>query len=219
MMDRIHRLPGLITTGTVLAAFTLPVAAVAGTPVPSVSSAFCGSSANASNLSRALLDSDQSVQAMRRLARTTVTISRSTATMEARRADSTAASSVPNVAPSTTLCLSYVPGTVLLAEAPTVSGATFAALAAALSYRGQAIWPGAHPAHPDQPGTSLYVETRGPYQYVKFYDDPNLVRGWDTCAGQEFYRVDPRAYTVLPYNGCLVGGNDLRLPRIDELPQ
>lgn len=221
-MFHTHRLFTLITTGAVLSAFALPAGAVAAAPVPPVSSAFCGSSANASNISRALLDNDRTVHGLRRLAMTTVTISRSTPTLEVRRADSTAStatSSVPNVAPSAALCPSYLPGTVLLVDAPSVSGATFAALAAALSYRETATWPGAHPAHPDQPGTSLYVESRGPYQYVKFYDDPNLVRGWDSCAGQEFYRVDPRTYAVLPYNGCLVGGNALGLPQINELPQ
>ncbi|HTD33290.1 MAG TPA: hypothetical protein VK665_06500, partial [Candidatus Elarobacter sp.] len=117
------------------------------------------------------------------------------------------------------VCLSYAPGTVLLSSASSVAGATFSAIAAALAFRATSVWPGQKAAHPDQAGSTVYVEARGAYVYVKFYDDPSLAGGLDGCAGEEFYRVDPRTYHVLPYNGCLVGGNSLHLPRIDELPQ
>lgn len=186
--------------------------------VPDVSSSFCGSAANASTIAHALISDARDIAALQNLARTTVAIERSASTMSVRRTDNVdGALSVNAVAPGTNVCLSYAPGTVLLSNSSSVSGITISAIAAALALRATRPWPG-KPAHPEQNGSTVYVESRGRYLYVKFYDDPGSAPVIDSCGGEEFYRVDPRTYEVLPYNGCLVGGNSLHLPHIDELP-
>lgn len=115
------------------------------------------------------------------LAATTVSISHEGDTLRLRRADTNAEAIARVVAPTATICPAYPPDAVLLGTATIVSGVTFAALDAALAYHAAHPWPTAHPAHPDDPGTTVYVETRGKYLYVDFADDSRLAPGWDTC--------------------------------------
>ncbi|HEX3550235.1 MAG TPA: hypothetical protein VHT53_07670 [Candidatus Elarobacter sp.] len=116
------------------------------------------------------------------------------------------------------MCPAYPAGAIVLGAANVVPGSTFAAIDAAYAYQNAHAWPTKHPAHPELSGTSVYVEQRGAFSFVSFVDDPRLAPGWDTCNGQEFYRVSPGSFVVLPYRGCLVSGDDIPLPRMDQLP-
>lgn len=198
----------------------LAVGASPATPAPvsAVSSTFCGSSATAARIAAVLLHSDRSAIVLKALSTSSVRIDRSSNLLRLQRTDQALQATVPVVAPTGMLCLSYPPGAVLLDEATTVSGATFAAPSAALEYREHRAWPAPRPSHPYEPGTSVYVETRGRYYVVHFVDDRALTRAWDSCAGHEYYRVDLARTSVLPFNGCMVGGSQIPLPGLHQLP-
>jgi hypothetical protein len=194
------------------------VSSVAAPEIPAVSSTFCGSSATTSSIVQAIVPPLRSIKVLAALASTEVQLKISGDAFAVRRGDASGVKIVPAVVPTAPICLSYPPDAVLLETATHVSGAVFAAVSAASDYRAKLAWPGSHPAHPMFPGTTVYVETRGRYQNVTFVDDPQLIRSWDSCFGQEYYRVDPATFSVLPYNGCLIGGSEIQLPRLNELP-
>jgi hypothetical protein len=186
-------------------------------PVAPVSATFCGSSATAANIADALIGSD-SLQNVREISRVTVVLERKGELVELRRSDGKATLTALSVTPTARVCLAYPPDTVLLESTTAVSGSTLAALSAVLRYRQNYTWPSAYPANPHAPGTTVYITARGPYEVVHFVDDPHLTHQGETCAGEEFYRVNLVLLSVYPFNGCLVGGSWLPLPHLNELP-
>lgn len=185
--------------------------------VPSETSTFCGSSGNVVRTLQSVAGNSPTRDQLTSLARSSIGLAHS-ADKVSITIPGRATSTATQVQPQSAICLSYPAGTVLFANAPTLRGTTLAALAAVLSYRETHRWPGAHPAHPLFADTSVYVSERGTYQYVSFIDNPARLKQFDGCGGEEYYRVDPASFDARPYNGCLVGGADLNLPKIDKLP-
>jgi hypothetical protein len=122
----------------------------------------------------------------------------------------------------TGVCPSRPAGTVFLPKVASVPGETVAVIAAALQYRRTTSWPTNFPAHAEATDSSAFVSKRGDYDYVEISDSPSAHRGVprEGCRYSEFYRVNPRTFEVLPYNGCIVGGAALKgiLPAANELP-
>jgi hypothetical protein len=205
-------MPLLVVLGVAMA-----MSIASASQVARASATFCGSSATAANIADALVEHFSPAK-LHNLSRVTVILNRKGESLELRRPDEDVSLTATSVPPTTTLCLAYPPNTVLLQDATTVSGATFATLSAVLQYRESHPWPSAYPAHPRAAGTTVYVVVLGSYDVVHFVDDPHLTRQWESCAGEEFYRVDLARLSVYPFNGCLVGGTSLPLPHLNELP-
>jgi hypothetical protein len=65
--------------------------------------------------------------------------------------------------------------------------------------------------------TSTILATYGPYVLVMFWTPPQGLPVSLNCLGLEYYRVDPRANAVLPFDGC-VEGHERTLPSLRQLP-
>lgn len=198
--------------------------APAPTPTPTeVTVLFCGGALNTARIV-------QSVAGTTATADTLKTVRNSEIALVHRNHDvlvsrGAVAASVPWTEPSDRICLTQPDGSTILSSATSLSGQLVAMLGAVFHYRNEHPWPTAYPAHIDADDTDVYVTQRGRYDHVFIEDNPKRhfdakAGNRESCSYQEFYRVDPRTLQVLPFNGCLVGGQLLKgvLPDALHLP-
>lgn len=182
--------------------------------LPNVVPAFCGSAPEAATIVSAFRRTD--LIAASGLYDKTLTFERSdTSTRISLGGDGEVV--VPNGASDPTVCESYNPETLLLESAHSLPGSIFAAIGAALDFRSRHPWPSTQPAHPDEIDSSVYVNARGRFLLVAFYDSSRKAKEFDGCGGEEFYRIQSFPLEVKAYNGCLTGGGSIPLPRLDKL--
>ena len=104
--------------------------------------------------------------------------------------------------------------TILLRDAPSLSGELLAAYGAVASFRTSFTWPrGA--ADLDDPTTSVFLTRQDGYVAVTIFAPPRTPA---LGCFEESYRVDIPTLIVRPYEGCVEGHPPSGLPHFKNLP-
>ena len=98
--------------------------------------------------------------------------------------------------------------TVRVADGGALPGVSIAALAAVLDYRQDRPWP-LGSAHEELPDTTISVQSRGRNAYVMISDFRTVFNGGG-CAREEYYRIDPTTFEVLPSTAASKGTHHCR---------
>jgi|GEM_PF-3521546 len=171
-----------------------------------------------------LVPTNPSLQDLRNVAATSVSISRSGSAFHVRRTDSLRSADVSAAladasSASTGPCRGIRPNDSRLVDAQSVPGIDIAALAAVVRYNnGGFRWP-AGAVDRNTAASEVVVSTFGPFAYVLIRGDSPS--GSLRCAPTETYRIDPSTFEVLPYQErCLdADGKPQLLPKLRDLPK